>query len=60
MACKEATGSSNCQACRWGQCPPSSEMNSSSNNPNNVGLDPAAPPASEPEPSEECPARLCG
>jgi hypothetical protein len=59
MACKEATGSSNCQACKWGQCPPSSEMNSSSNNPNNVGLDPAAPPPSEPEPSEECPARLC-
>jgi hypothetical protein len=60
MACKEATGSSNCQACRWRQCPPSSEMNSSSNNPNNVGLDPAVPPPSEPEPSEECPARLCG
>ncbi len=60
MAFKEATGSSNCQACKWGQCPPSSEMNSSSNNPNNVGLDPAVPPPSEPEPSGECPARLCG
>lgn len=56
MACKEATGSINCQACQWGKCDSGSGSNSSTKD--NVTIDPAPPP---PPPPEECPgpSRLC-